>query len=75
VVVVEGAGTPAPGALVSVRGETIGRITSAVDSVLLGRKIALAYVRSPWATADNRVEVDSPSGSIEGRLVNLPFHS
>jgi folate-binding protein YgfZ len=75
VVLFERAGTPAPGALVFAKGETIGRITSAVDSILLGRKIALAYIRSAWATANNRVEVNSPSGSIEGRLVNLPFHS
>jgi folate-binding protein YgfZ len=75
VVLVRGAGSPAPGALVVAKGETIGRITSAVDSVLLGREIALANIRSAWATADCRAEVNSPSGPVEGRLVNLPFHS
>jgi folate-binding protein YgfZ len=75
VVLVERAGTPAPGALVVAKGETIGRITSAVDSILLGRKIALAYIRLASATADSRVEVNSPSGPVEAQLVNLPFHS
>jgi folate-binding protein YgfZ len=75
VVLVERAGTPAPGALVVAKGETIGRITSAVDSILLGRRVALAYIRSAWATADSRVEVNTPSGPVEAQLVNLPFHS
>jgi folate-binding protein YgfZ len=75
VVLVEGAGRPAPGALVLANGETAGRITSAVDSVLLGRKITLAYIRSASAIAGSEVEVNSPSGPVGGRLVNLPFHS
>jgi folate-binding protein YgfZ len=75
VVLVERAGTPGPGAFIVAKGETIGRITSAVDSILLGRKIALAYIRSAWATADSRVEVNTLSGAVEGQLVNLPFHS
>jgi glycine cleavage system aminomethyltransferase T len=74
VVLLERAGTPALGALVVAKGETIGRITSAVDSVLLGRKIALAYIRSAWAAVESRVEVNIASGPVEGRLVNLPFH-
>jgi folate-binding protein YgfZ len=75
VALVQSAESPAPGSLVAADGETIGRITSLVDSVLLGRKIALGYIRSGWTTVDSRVKVDSPSGAIEGRLVNLPFHS
>jgi folate-binding protein YgfZ len=70
-----GSGNSVAGAAVLVKGETIGRITSAVDSVLLGRKIALAYIRSAWATAESRVEVSSPSGLVDAQLVNLPFHS
>jgi folate-binding protein YgfZ len=64
-----------PGASVTSNGETIGRITSVVDSVLVGGKIALAFIRSAWATHDATVEVGSESGPVTAHLIHLPFEA
>jgi len=51
----------------------IGWITSATFSPLLGKPIAMAYVRMAVTDAGSRVQIETSEGRIDGTVVLLPF--
>lgn len=61
------------GARVTCQGNNLGWVTSAVDSLLLNRTIALAYIRSAWTAPNTRVDVATKSGIQNAQVVQLPF--
>jgi aminomethyltransferase len=73
--VLDGDRLPASGARVVAEGKEIGRITSAVHSIALGKPIALGYVRREHFAPGTRVVVEDDSGPIPARVAELPFVS
>ena len=71
--VLEGDRVPGPGARVTVEGREIGRVTSAVRSVALGRPIALGYVRREHFEPGSAVTVVDGAGEQPARVTALPF--
>lgn len=59
---------------VSVDGERIGKVTSAIHSPRLQANIALAMVRVEHSVLDSRVEVETAYGSRAARVVPKPFY-
>ena len=58
---------------VKVRNEDVGWVTSVVNSIHLGKTVALAYIRSAWAVQGTLVHVALESGEVEAEVVELPF--
>jgi folate-binding protein YgfZ len=71
--VLEGDEPPAAGAEVWAGGAAVGRVTSATRSPVLGRAIALAFVRRQHAAPGTRVEVRSGGRTVEAAVSELPF--
>jgi folate-binding protein YgfZ len=71
--VVEGERVPETGARLIAEGKEIGRVTSAVRSVALGRPIALGYVRREHFAPGSAVTVVDAAGEQPARVVELPF--
>jgi folate-binding protein YgfZ len=69
----EGDRVPAHGARVTAEGKDVGRVTSAVRSVALGRPIALGYVRREHFEPGSAVTVVDAAGELPARVVALPF--
>ena len=63
---------PAPGSELSADGKSAGRVTSAVQSLALGKPIALAFVRREHA-AGARVAVKDAKGDLSATVTALPF--
>jgi aminomethyltransferase len=59
---------------VNVKGETIGKVTSAVYSPRLRQNIALAMVDAEYATIGADVEVVTNSGQKRAQIVEFPFY-
>ncbi|WP_299843227.1 glycine cleavage T C-terminal barrel domain-containing protein [uncultured Jannaschia sp.] len=59
---------------IEARGETVGKVTSAVHSPRLGRNIALAMVASAEAEIGTELKVALPSGPARATVVERPFH-
>ena len=53
--------------------ETVGRVTSAVDSALRGHRVALAFVKREHETPGTTLTVDSASGPAEGVVAAVPL--
>ncbi len=70
---IEGDRVPEAGARVTADGKDIGRVTSAVRSIALGRPIALGYVRREHFEPDSAVTVADAAGEQPARVVALPF--
>jgi folate-binding protein YgfZ len=64
---------PRAGAKVLDDGKEIGRVTSAVRSIALGRPIALGYIRREHQAPGTAVTVHDGNVSIPGRVAPLPF--
>jgi folate-binding protein YgfZ len=71
--VLEGDRVPEAGARVVVDGNDVGRVTSAVRSIALGRPIALGYVRREHFEPGTAVTVVDASGTQPARMSALPF--
>ncbi len=71
--VLEGDRVPAPGARVLAEDKEVGRITSAVGSIALGRPIALGYVRREHGAPGTAVTVKDSDASIRAQVTELPF--
>ena len=69
---VDGLGSPAPGAAVAVDGKTLGAITSAARSEMLGSAIALGYVRREFSEPGTEVLV-AGDPDRRARVAALPF--
>ncbi len=66
-------GPASAGDTVRAGGETVGRVTSAADSLLRGHRVALAFVRREHETPGTTLTVDSPSGPAEGVVAAIPL--
>ncbi|MCL4809312.1 MAG: hypothetical protein KJ062_16220 [Thermoanaerobaculia bacterium] len=62
-----------PGDAVRAGGETVGRVTSAVDSPVRGRRVALAFVKREHEAPGTKLAVDTPSGPAEGAVAAVPL--
>ena len=71
--VVQGERVPEAGAQITAEGKDIGRVTSAVRSITLGRPIALGYVRREHLSPGSMVTVADALGEQPARIVALPF--
>jgi folate-binding protein YgfZ len=71
--VVEGDRVPAAGAAVVADGKEVGRITSAVRSLALGKPIALGYVRREHFAPGTAVTVQDGETTLPARIAALPF--
>lgn len=71
--VVEGERVPDAGARLTAEGKEIGRVTSAVRSIALGRPIALGYVRREHFEPGSVLTVADGAGEQPARIVALPF--
>jgi aminomethyltransferase len=54
-------------------GRCIGKVTSGTRSPTLGRSIALGYVETKEARAENILEVEIRNKPVRARIVSLPF--
>jgi aminomethyltransferase len=59
---------------ITVGGETVGKVTSAVYSPRLEQNIALAMVSADSAVLGSEVEVVSGSGPVRATIVEFPFY-
>ena len=71
---IEGERVPAVGSKVSKDGKDIGYVTSAITSPVLGRIIALAYIKYGYFEAGNDVQVVDDAGALPARVTELPFY-
>lgn len=71
--VVEGERVPDAGARLTTEGNEVGRVTSAVRSIALGRPIALGYVRREHFEPGRALVVVDGAGEQPARVVALPF--
>jgi len=71
--VVEGDRVPEAGTRVTAEGKDVGRVTSAVRSIALGRPIALGYVRREHFEPGSPVTLADAAGEQPARVVALPF--
>lgn len=58
---------------VRTNGHPVGKVTNAVWSPRLDKNIGYAWVPIELASAGSTVEVESPVGSLQARVVPLPF--
>ena len=61
------------GARVLNEGKAVGWITSATFAPTLGKSIALAYVRMAVTEPGSRIDIETSTGALSGRVVLLPF--
>ena len=61
------------GARVFSGDKEVGWITSSTSSPTLGKPIAMAYLRIAVTEAGSRVQVETPEGQVDGKIVLLPF--
>lgn len=67
---VNGSEAPSAGEPIVVEGRPVGRVTSAVGSIALGRPIALGYVHRDHAEAGTVVQVGP---AVDATVTSLPF--
>ena len=71
--VLDGETVPSPGDPIFAEDKDIGRVTSAVRSIALGRPIALGYVRREHFEPGSAVSVKSGDRLVSGHVSDLPF--
>jgi folate-binding protein YgfZ len=71
--VLEGDRQPAHGDAITAEDKEIGRVTSAVRSIALGKPIALGYIRREYFAAGTAVTVVAGGSPIPARVAELPF--
>jgi folate-binding protein YgfZ len=70
---VQGDTLPERGAELQVEGKKVGRVTTALQSLRLGRSIALGYLRREHQAPGTRVQATGLDGPIELEVTALPF--
>jgi folate-binding protein YgfZ len=65
-------GSPDIATHLEVEGKDAGFLTSVVDSPLLGRPLALGYVRTKYAETGHEIDVKIGDSLVRGKLVDLP---
>ncbi|MDG2406710.1 MAG: glycine cleavage T C-terminal barrel domain-containing protein, partial [Paracoccaceae bacterium] len=58
---------------VTINGENVGKVTSAVYSPRLKKNIALAMVAADSASLGTQVQVSTPAGELHANIVEKPF--
>ena len=71
--VLEGNRVPSHGDVITAEDQEIGRVTSAVRSIALGRPIALGYVRREHFEPGSAVSVRIGEGLVPALVAELPF--
>ncbi len=71
--VLEGDRVPSHGDAITAEDKEIGRVTSAVRSIALGKPIALGYVRREHFAAGSAVTVTVDARPVPARVAELPF--
>jgi folate-binding protein YgfZ len=71
--VLSGAAVPAPGDLVIEDGKEVGRVTSAVRSIALGKPIALGWIRREHFEPGSPVSVRIGDALVPAHVAALPF--
>jgi folate-binding protein YgfZ len=71
--VLEGARVPCQGDTISAEDKDVGRVTSAVRSIALGKPIALGYVRREHFEPGSAVSVKMGESLVPARVAELPF--
>ena len=71
--VLEGDRVPAHGDAITAEDKEIGRVTSAIRSIALGKPIALGYIRREHFAAGSAVTVMTGDGPVPARVAELPF--
>jgi folate-binding protein YgfZ len=72
---IDGTSVPAPGAVVFAGDRQVGRVTSAVRSIVRQAPIALAIVQRDHVEPGTELEVRADDGAISARVTPLPFVS
>ena len=72
-VVLDGDLVPSPGDAITAGDKEVGRVTSAVRSLALGRPIALGYVRREHFEPGSAVTVQVGGTAVPARVAELPF--
>jgi folate-binding protein YgfZ len=71
--VLEGDRLPAQGDAITAEDKEIGRVTSAIRSIALGKPIALGYIRREYFAAGSVVTVVTGEGPVPAHVAELPF--
>ena len=71
--VLEGDRLPAHGDAITAEDKEIGRVTSAIRSIALGRPISLGYIRREYFAAGTLVTIVTGEGPVPARVAELPF--
>jgi folate-binding protein YgfZ len=72
-IVLEGDRLPVHGDAITAEDKEVGRVTSAVRSIALGKPIALGYIRREYFAAGTAVTVMAGGSPIPARVAELPF--
>ncbi len=72
-VVLDGETVPSHGEAILAEDKEVGRVTSALRSIALGKPIALGYVRREHFEPGSAVSVKSGERLISARVSDLPF--
>jgi folate-binding protein YgfZ len=70
---VHGEALPPAGAEIQKDGKKVGRVTSAVHSLALDRRIALGFLRREHQEPGTRVQAVAEGGAVELEVTPLPF--
>jgi aminomethyltransferase len=60
--------------IVDAAGENIGEVTSGTQSPMLGKGIAMGYVKSDFAAPGSEVFIKVRNKNLKGHVVKLPFY-
>jgi len=71
--VLEGDRVPAHGDAITAEDKEVGRVTSAVRSITLGKPIALGYIRREYFAAGSAVTIVTGGSPVPARVAELPF--
>ena len=72
-ILLEGDRLPANGDAITAEDKEVGRVTSAVRSIALGKPIALGYIRREYFAAGTAVTVVTGEGPVPAHVAELPF--
>ena len=54
-------------------GKQVGFITSSVKSPILGKTLALGYIKAPNTDTDQEVNIKSQNTAVKGKIIQLPL--
>lgn len=66
-------GLPDNNSTIEIQGAQVGFITSAVHSPILGKTLAMGYLKSLYSKIDQEVVVESRNSYLTGKVVQLPL--